>query len=136
MTRGHAAVTAYHGAPTASVRWVSPRTTHRIPDPGRWLSRRSRCATDTAWALVESVLASRGLSNFIAVATTFAGAALFLRRYGFDGLIVNLPSLAVIWSAAYGLVGLGRRRRGVRPQLHAPRRPVLPAISWQKSVSR
>jgi hypothetical protein len=128
-------VTAQDGAPTASVRWISPRGTHGLPDLGRPLSRRTRRAADTPWGLAETVLASRGLSNSIVVAPTLVVATLCL-RHGVDGLIANVPSLAVIWSAVYGLVRLGRSWRGVRPRSHAPCRTNLPAISWQRPLPK
>jgi hypothetical protein len=114
MTSGHPVVTTRSSAPTASVRWVSPRGTHGTPALGRSPSRRTRRAANAAWALAETVLASRRLSNSIVVAATLIVAALCL-RHGVDGLIANVPTLAVIWSAIYGLVRLGRNWRGVRP---------------------
>jgi hypothetical protein len=104
---------------------------HGTPARGRSRSPRSSPAADTTWGLVDSVLASTSRSNSIVVATTFIVAVLCL-RHGVDGLIVNLPSLAVIWSAVYGLVCLGRRRRGVQPQSRVSGQPNSPAISWQK----
>lgn len=115
MTSGHPAVTARGGAPTTSVRWVSPRGTHVSPALGRSPSRPARRAANAAWTLAETVLASRRLSNSIVVSTTLIVAALCL-RHGVDGLIANVPSLAAIWTAVYGLVRLGRSWRGVRPE--------------------
>jgi hypothetical protein len=130
MSKSVRAVTVHSAAPTAATRWVSPREIRPLPPSGRPPSRRSRRGADAVWPLAEIVLASRQLSSLIVVAVTLVVATLYVRAGGIDELIANLSGLAVAWGAAYGLVGLGRRWRGVRPPVHVPGRPSLRAIRW------
>jgi hypothetical protein len=51
---------------------------------------------------------------------TIAVAILFARNGGLIEVIINLPALAVVWGAAYGVIRLGRWWRGVRPPEHEP----------------
>jgi hypothetical protein len=107
-----------------SVRWVaasdpSPRLTS-----GALLRRRFRRAADLAWLPLDAVLAARDLSNLAVLAATLAVAAFCARDGGLTAVIVNLPALAVVWGATYGLIYLGRWWRGVQPPGHEPpRRP-------------
>jgi hypothetical protein len=73
-----------------------------------------------AWSFVDAVLAARELSNLVVVATTLAVAILCTRDGGLASMIMNLPALAVVWGAAYGLIRLGRWWRGVDPPDHEP----------------
>jgi hypothetical protein len=73
-----------------------------------------------AWSPVDAVLAARDLSNMAVVAVTIAVAILCARDGGLTAVIVNLPALAVVWGAAYGLIRLGRWWRGARPPEHEP----------------
>jgi hypothetical protein len=95
------------------------------------VSRCLRRAVDLAWSPADVVLATRNLSNLVVVAATLAVAALCVRDNGLDGLIINLPGLAVVWAAAYGLIRLGRWWRGVYPPEHTPRR----LASWDASCA-
>jgi hypothetical protein len=131
MSKGRAMVVTSPGAPTASVRWISPGRSYQAPVRCRTLSQGCARAAAAAWAFVERVLGSRALSNSIVVATTFIVAVVCFCRHGIDGLIGSLPSLAVIWSALYGLVRLGRSWRGVRSQPEAPSGPSLSPIRWR-----
>jgi len=106
--------------PGTSVRWVvasdpSPRTA-----PGGLLRRRFRHGIELAWSPVDAVLAARDLSNLVVMAATLAVAILCARDGGLTAVIMNLPALAVVWGAAYGLIRLGRWWRGVRPPEHEP----------------
>ena len=106
------ATTAHGGVTAASVRWTSARGGHQSCRPGWFPGCRSRRVADAAWPLADAVLASRKLSNLVVLLATLAVAALYARDGGVNGLIVNLPGLAVVWSAAYGLIRLGYGWRG------------------------
>jgi hypothetical protein len=84
------------------------------------MGRRARRGAELAWLPVDTVLAARDLSNLVVVAATLAVAMLCVRDGGLTAVIVNIPALAVVWGAAYGLIRLGRRWRGVRPPRHEP----------------
>lgn len=108
--------------PPTSVRWVtasdpSPRTA-----PGGPLRRRFRHGVELAWSPVDAVLAARDLSNLVVMAATLAAAVPCARDGSLTAVITNLPALAVVWGAAYGLIRLGRWWRGVRPPEHEPPR--------------
>jgi hypothetical protein len=107
--------------PETSVRWVTagdsgPRPT---PDP---LRRRFRYTAELAWSPVDTVLAARDLSNLAVVAATLIVAIWCACDGGLAAVIMNLPALAVVWGATYGLIRLGRWWRGVRPPEHEPPR--------------
>ncbi|HEY2242180.1 MAG TPA: hypothetical protein VGI21_25475 [Streptosporangiaceae bacterium] len=103
-----------------SVRWISARGPGPRPGPSRSMGRRARRGAELAWLPVDTVLAARDLSNLVVVAATLAVAMLCVRDGGLTAVIVNIPALAVVWGAAYGLIRLGRRWRGVRPPRHEP----------------
>jgi hypothetical protein len=114
-----------------TIRWITPQRPRRpLASSGR-LSRRLQGAASAVWSLVEVILASRKLSGLIVAAVTLGVAAVCVRDGGIDGLIVNLPALAVIWGAAFELIRLGRGWRGVRPASPASIRRVSPAVRWQ-----
>jgi hypothetical protein len=129
------AKTAHGGVAAAPVRWTSARGGHQSSRPGWFPGRRSRRVADAAWPLADAVLASRKLSNLVVLLATLAVAALYARDGGVNGLIVNLPGLAVIWSAAYGLLRLGYGWRGIRPRSSVTPGPALPAVRWQRARS-
>lgn len=104
--------------PGTSVRWVAARDPR--PTPGGPLRRRFRHGAELAWSPVDAVLAARDLSNLIVMAVTLAVAILCALDGGLTAVIMNLPALAVVWGAAYGLIRLGRWWRGVRPAEHEP----------------
>jgi hypothetical protein len=110
------------GAPITAIRWVTPQGHGQSPAPARPLSRRRRGAAAAAWSPVAAVLASRRLSGLVVATVTLAVAAVCVRDGGLDELIVNIPALAVIWGAGYGLIRLGRGWLGVRDSS---------AIRWQ-----
>jgi hypothetical protein len=83
--------------------------------------RRVWYAAELAWSPVDAVLGVRSLSNLIVVTVTLSVAVLTFAGGGFERLLINLPSLAVIWGASYGLIRLGRWWRGAYPPAHAPR---------------
>jgi hypothetical protein len=85
-------------------------------------ARRFRPGVELAWSPVDAVLAARDLSNLVVMAGTLAVAVLCARDGGLTSLIMNLPALAVVWGAAYGLIRLGRWWRGVAPPDHEPPR--------------
>jgi hypothetical protein len=118
MTAGRTGPRKHIAASANSVLWVTAHDGRERSKAGR----RFRRATDLAWSPVDAVLAARDLSNLVVVAATLGMAALCLREGGLDGLIVNVPGLAVIWSAIYGLIRLGRRWRDVHPPEHETRR--------------
>jgi hypothetical protein len=123
------------GAPLASVRWITPENPRWSLASTRHLSRPPRRAAAVAWLPVEVVLASRKLSSLIVAAVTLGVAAVCVRDGGPDKLIVNVPALAVIWSAAYGLIRLGRGWRGVRPSSQESRLRVSSTIRWQGAMA-
>jgi hypothetical protein len=99
--------------PETSVRWVAASD----PNP-----RHLRHRVELAWSPIDAVLAARDLSNLVVMAATIAVAILFVCDGGLTAVITNLPALAVVWGAAYGLIRLGRWWRGVRPPEHEPPR--------------
>jgi len=88
--------------------------------PGGLLRRRFRRGVELAWSPVDAVLAARDLSNLVVMAATLVVAILCACDGGATAVIMNLPALAVVWGAAYGLIRLGRWWRGVRPPEHEP----------------
>jgi hypothetical protein len=109
---------------TTSVRWVTASHPGTRPVPAGPLPRPFRRGVELAWLPVDAVLAARELSNLVVVAATLAAAILCTRDGGLTSLIMNLPALAVVWGAAYGLIRLGRWWRDVGPPSHEPpRRP-------------
>ena len=110
--------------PRESILWVTSHDRRQLPAPGGLLHRRFRQAADLAWLPIDVVLAARGLSNLVIMAVTVMAGALSARADGVDGLIINLPGLAVVWGAACALIRLGRWWRGVHPPEHVlpPRR--------------
>jgi hypothetical protein len=105
-----------------SVLWVmashaSPRSAPAGPRP-----RRFRRGVALAWSPVDAVLATRNLSNLVVVGATLTVAILCMCNGGLTSLIMNLPALAVVWGAAYGLIRLGRRWRDVGPPGYEPPR--------------
>lgn len=97
--------------PGTSVRWVTASDRSR---------RRFQHRAELAWSPVDTVLAARDLSNLVVIAATIAAAIVCARDGGLTAVIMNLPALAVVWGAAYGLIRLGRWCRGVRPPEHEP----------------
>jgi hypothetical protein len=88
------------------------------------------------WLPIDAILTVRLLSSLIVLGSTLVVAALCARSGGgLDGLIVNLPGLAVIWGSAYGLIRLGRWWRGMYPPEHVPRRPVRQASRLLRACS-
>jgi hypothetical protein len=106
--------------PGTSVRWVAASDPSLGPAPGGPLRPRLRHGVQLAWSPVDAVLAARDLSNLVVMAATFVAAILCARDGGLTAVIMNLPALAVVWGAAYGLIRLGRWWRGVRPPEHEP----------------
>jgi hypothetical protein len=106
--------------PGSSVLWVAASGPGLGAAPGGPLRRRFRRGAELAWSPVDAVLAARDLSNLVVMAATFAVAILCARNGGPTAVIMNLPVLAVVWGAAYGLIRLGRWWRGVRPPEHEP----------------
>jgi hypothetical protein len=74
-----------------------------------------------AGVVVDTVLGSRALSAVMVPTITLAVAGLCVRYAGLYGLILNLPALAVIWAAAYGMIRVGRNWRGTRTREAAAR---------------
>ncbi|MGD0244408.1 MAG: hypothetical protein ABSB59_29360 [Streptosporangiaceae bacterium] len=81
-----------------------------------------RHGIELAWSPVDTVLAARDLSNVVVMGATLAVAILCASDGGLAAVIMNIPALAVVWGAAYGLIRLGRWWRGVRPPEHQPPR--------------
>lgn len=131
MTRGRPPGNVPGSTPRASILWIAPHDRHQAP--GESLRLRLRRAADLAWSPADAVLAARDLSNLVVVSATLGVAALAARDGGPDGLIINLPGLAVTWGGLYGLIRLGRWWRGVRPPDHLPRRPARPATRWHRA---
>jgi hypothetical protein len=123
----------------------SPRGATAPLEPVRWVGRQAVCLPRsrrhragsvarglTAWSSLEAVLASRTTCNLIVVTATSSVAAVCVAEGGIDGFITNLPALAVVWGALYGLIRLGRGWRGVRPPRHlAPGAAVAQVTSWR-----
>jgi hypothetical protein len=107
-----------NGLPRTSVRWIAASAPSPRPTPGRLLCRPFRHGVELAWSPVDAVLAARDLSNLVVMGATLAVA--ILSACGLAAVIMNVPALAVVWGAAYGLIRLGRWWRGVRPAEHEP----------------
>ena len=106
--------------PGTSVRWVTASDPSPQPGPDEMLRRRFRYWIELGWRPIDAVLAVRDLSNLVVIAATLVAAMVCARDGGFTAVITNLPALAVVWGAAYGLIRLGRWWRGVRPPEHEP----------------
>jgi hypothetical protein len=119
-------------APLESVRWAGrqaacrPRSRcHRAGSDGRRL---------TVWSSVEAILVSSAACNLIVVTATSTVAAVCVTEGGLSGFITNLPALAVVWSALYALIRLGRRWRGVRPPRQRTSGETAGlAVSWRSA---
>jgi hypothetical protein len=121
--------------PGPAIRWVTAAGDCRAPAPGGQPRRRLRHLAGLAWTPAEAVLAARDLSNLVAVVVTLGVAVPCAYQGGLDGVIVNLPGLAVAWAATYGLIRLGRWWRGVYPPEHVPvrsSRPEPPRRAYRK----
>jgi hypothetical protein len=105
-----------------SVLWVVASQASQRSGPIGPLPRRFRRGVELAWSPVDVVLAARDLSNLVVVAATLVVAILCAHHGGLTSLIMNLPALAVVWGAAYGVIRLGRWWRGVGPSDHEPPR--------------
>jgi hypothetical protein len=103
-----------------SVRWVTASGAGPRPAPGGPLRRRFWRGVELAWSPVDTVLAARDLSNLVVMAATLTVAIWCAFHGGLAAVIINLPALAVVWGAAYGLIRLGRWWRGARPPEHEP----------------
>jgi hypothetical protein len=106
--------------PGTSVRWVAATRPSLRTAPDGLLRRHLRHGVELAWSPVDAVLAARDLSNLVVMAATLAVAIPCARDGSLIAVIMNLPSLAVVWGAVYGLIRLGRWWRGVRPPEHEP----------------
>jgi hypothetical protein len=84
------------------------------------LYRPFRHGVELAWSPVDAVLAARTLSNLAVMAATLAVVILIAWSGGLTAVITNIPALAVVWGAVYGLIRLGRWWRGVGPAKHEP----------------
>lgn len=107
-------------AARTSVFWVMASQASQRSAPIGPLPRRFRYGVELAWSPVDVVLAARDLSNLVVVAATLVVAILCAHYGGLTLLIMNLPALAVVWGAAYGMIRLGRWWRGVGPSDHEP----------------
>ena len=106
--------------PGTAIRWVVAGGSASRPAPGQLPGRRLRHGTELAWWPVDAVLAARDLSNLVVMAATAAVAVVCACDGGLTSVIMDLPGLAVVWGAAYGLIRLGRWWRGVHPPEHEP----------------
>jgi hypothetical protein len=77
---------------------------------------------DFAWKPVDTVLASRRLSNLFVLLATLGIVAIYLHHGGVYELADNLEGVAVAWGAAFGLIHVGRQWRGVKPPERKPRK--------------
>jgi len=79
-------------------------------------------AADLWWRLADKVLVSRAWSNtFVWLPILFA-VALVVNQDGIYGVIANYENLASLTGSLFVTIHLGRRRRGVKPPKHKPRR--------------
>lgn len=105
-----------------SVHWAAASYPGMRSAPAGPLPQWFRRGVELAWSPVDAVLAARDVSNLIVVAATLAVAIPSAYDGGLSSLIMNIPALAVVWGAAYGLIHLGRWWRGVGPPNHEPPR--------------
>lgn len=92
--------------------WSHGDRSHRAP----W-----RIVAEMAGSLVDAILSTRDLPNLIVIAAVLAVAAISAAYGGLNEVIQNLPALAVVWAAVYGLIKVGRWWRGVYPPERKPR---------------
>lgn len=105
--------------PGTSVLWVAASyPSPRVAPSGRRL--RFRRWAEMVWLPIDAVLAARDLSNLLVITATLTVAIPCAYGGGLTSLIMNLPALAVVWGAVYGLIRMGRWWRGVRPPEHEP----------------
>jgi hypothetical protein len=78
---------------------------------------RCRCsdAADAIWTLIDAILRSRALSNFLVFGPTAMAALFILRREGILGALESAESISAIGAILYGLVRVGRWWRNVKP---------------------
>ena len=124
--------------------WLTPQGPHPHPGPPLAVRHRIGRAARAAWALaralawapVDALLERRDLSSLAVLTPTLVVAELCVLNSGLYGLIVNLPSLAVIWAAVLGAIRAGRDRRGPRPLGTGARRgdPAAPRRQSYRQV--
>jgi hypothetical protein len=78
--------------------------------------------TDLAWQPVDALLSSRELSNLFVLLATLSVSVIFIRQGRLDGLADNLGSVAVVFTAAFGLIHVGRKYRDAQPPKREPRK--------------
>ncbi len=74
-----------------------------------------------AWRPVDAMLASRDLSNLVAMLATIIVSVIFVHGAGVYGLVSNLVNVAIAWTATRWIIRTGRLRRGVKLPEHKPR---------------
>jgi len=110
-------------------RWLSPQAPSQPPRRPASAAGRSLDGSLAFWsiappmagAVVDTVIGNPALSAVTVLTITLAVAGLCVRYAGLYGLILNLPALAVIWAAAYGVIRAGRNWRGTRTRGAAAR---------------
>ena len=75
-----------------------------------------------AWKPVDTVLASRALSNLFVLLATLLVVMVHVHHGGLYELADNLEGVGVVWGAAFGLIHIGRQWRDVKPPERKPRR--------------
>jgi hypothetical protein len=86
------------------------------------LRTRLQDAADAVWGPADAMLASRDLSNLIAMLATIIVAVIFVHSAGVYGLVSNLVNVAITWTATRWIIRTGRVWRGVKLPEHKPRR--------------
>lgn len=113
-------------APLGVVRWAASQ--NACPP----CSRRQSARRLGIWRSADTVLASRTASNLVVATCTTCVASVCVADGGLVSFITNLPALAVVWGALYGLIRLGRGWRGVQPPRHVvPRGQAGQATRWR-----
>ena len=109
---------------TKAVRWTAAREAGL----GQAACRPVRAAA--IWSPVDAVLASRKLSGLVVAALMLGVVSVCFRDGGVVELILNVQALAVIWSAAYSALRLGRKWRGTQSP---PVGLARAATRWQRA---
>lgn len=116
------------GAPLEVVRWAASQ--NACPP----CSQRHAVGRVAVWPSADTVLASRAASNLVVTTVTTCVAVVCAADGGLVSFISNLPALAVVWGALYGLIRLGREWRGVQPPRHvAPCGQAEHVTRWVRS---
>lgn len=108
-------------------RWI---TAQNVRSPLGAHGRRHH-TTVAFWSLIDTVLASPGLSNIIIVVATLGMAVACVWAGGLKGLVSGVSALSVIGGTVARFIRVGRERRGVRPSTYMPCWRSSTVVRWR-----